>query len=219
MRAKLSHHWFRLLGISVVLIVSWGVSWMRSPAGQEAKKGSRAIGGIYPRISENGETIVFSYQGAIWRIPRQGGTMRRLTTMAGFDIEPAWSHDGKRIAYVNSTNGELKLIDAESGAPEQLPTKVRAAGRLYFHPDNRRVLANFHLGTDRRQPQFLAWLDLEKGALTPVLEPSRPAEVHGLAPDGERLAFVSTQDVQGEQDGHNGPQADIWIVPARGGEA
>ena len=144
--------------------------------------------------------------------------MRRLTSLPGFDIEPAWSHDGQKIAYVNSSNGELRLINAESGVPQQLPTRVRAAGKLYFHPDNRRLLGNFQLGTDRRQPLFLAWLDLEKGTLKPVLDPSRPAEVHGLSPDGERLAFVSTQDVHGEQDGHNGPQADIWTVPAKGGE-
>jgi TolB protein len=145
--------------------------------------------------------------------------MRRLTSLPGFDIEPAWSHDDKKIAYINSSNGELRLIDAVSGVPEQNLTKVRAEGKLFFHPDGRRLLGNFRLEADQRQVQVLAWLDLEKGALTPVLNPSRPVEVYGLSPDGERLAFISTQDVEGEQDGHDGPQADIWIVPANGGEA
>jgi Tol biopolymer transport system component len=38
-----------------------------------------AFGGIHPRISPDGTQIAFSYQGAIWRIPRDGGTMTRLT--------------------------------------------------------------------------------------------------------------------------------------------
>jgi hypothetical protein len=218
MRANSSFHWIRLLGISTVLVVSYGISWMTGPSGQEPRRAWRAIGAIYPRISESGETIVFSYQGAIWRIPRQGGSMRRLTRLPGFDTEPAWSHDSKKIAYINSSNGELNLIDAVSGLSVTLRDRVLAEGKLFFHPDGRRLLGNFRLETTPPQPQLLAWLDLEKGSLTEVLNPSRRVEVYGLSPDGERLAFISTRDVEGEQDGHDGPQVDIWTVPANGGK-
>ena len=51
-----------------------------------------------------------------------------------------------------------------------------------------------------------------------MLNPSRRAEVYSLSPDGERLAFISTQDVEGEQEGHDGPQVDIWTVAAKGGK-
>lgn len=36
-----------------------------------------AIGAVHPRISPDGSTIAFSYQGAIWTVPRSGGTMTR----------------------------------------------------------------------------------------------------------------------------------------------
>ena len=39
----------------------------------------RAFGGIMPHLSPDGETLVFSYQGAIWKMPRTGGVMKRLT--------------------------------------------------------------------------------------------------------------------------------------------
>src|SRR5437016_6093910 len=77
-----------------------------------------AFGPIHPRLSDQGERIAFSYQGAIWRIPRAGGVMTRLTDGAGFDIEPAWSPDGARIACINSpafASGVVKIIRAEDG--------------------------------------------------------------------------------------------------------
>src|SRR5712692_7065079 len=58
-----------------------------------------AIGAVHPRISSSGKEIVFSYQGSIWRLPIQGGTMRRLSTGPGFAFEPCWSPDGGRVAY------------------------------------------------------------------------------------------------------------------------
>ena len=39
----------------------------------------RAFGAIHPRLSHAGDQIAFSYQGAIWRMPRTGGEMTRLT--------------------------------------------------------------------------------------------------------------------------------------------
>ena len=56
----------------------------------------RAFGGIMPQLSPDGETLVFSYQGAIWKMARGGGVMKRLTQERGLDIEPTWSPDGRR---------------------------------------------------------------------------------------------------------------------------
>src|SRR5262249_22066828 len=40
---------------------------------------SRWLGPIDPRLDDAGQTIVFSCQGALWRMPRGGGAMTRLT--------------------------------------------------------------------------------------------------------------------------------------------
>src|SRR6516162_1792714 len=83
-----------------------------------------ALGGIHPRLSPDGKSIAFSWQGAIWRMPCTPAAgelpagMTRLTEGPEFDVEPAWSPDGKKIAFVRSPNmgeGELHLIDAERG--------------------------------------------------------------------------------------------------------
>ena len=50
-----------------------------------------AIGAIHPRLSPDGASVAFSYQGGVWVAPRDGGTMTLLSTGEGEDTEPAWS--------------------------------------------------------------------------------------------------------------------------------
>jgi TolB protein len=209
-----------LVVVSTVATGMFGLSWLRNRTGEEsvAGKSRRAIGAIYPRVSGSGETIAFSYQGAIWRMARDGGMMRRLTNGPGFDAQPAWSPDGRKIAYINTSTGELRLIEADTGAPLTLPNPAIASGKLYFHPQGRRLLGIFQVANPNTQSRALAWLNLTNGMIEPVLGLPRPAEVFCLSPDGERIAFASSQDVEGEQGGHNGPQADLWVVPAAGGK-
>lgn len=201
---RVTVHAFVLL--IAVLAFTAGI-WRR----QGGTGSARAIGAIQPRISPGGESISFSYQGAIWRLPRDGGEMRRLTSGFGFDSNPAWSADGKRLAYFGGQ--EFRVIDAETGAPIALPTRLQGFGKIYFHPDGKKVLGAF--GETPR----LSWLDLETGEPRQVLQTTLRVNVFGLSPDGSRIVYVTTQDIEGEQTGYNGPQADLWIIPSDGGEA
>ena len=171
----------------------------------------RAIGAIQPRMWADGQSIAVSYQGAIWTVPSTGGSLRRLTSDVGFDSNPAWSADGKRIAYLNAR--ELRVIDAATGSPNLRPAGLQGSGELYFHPDGKRILGNFG------QPSTLCWVDVDTGTLKPVLQPARFMSVFALSPDGTRIAYVMTQDVTGEQTGRHGPQADVWSMPSDGGDA
>jgi TolB protein len=220
MRTDVQRRWVLRLTISLGLVLTYALSWMQHSRGRDStgQTSWRSIGAIYPRVSSSGDAIAFSYQGAIWRMSRDGGAMRRLTSGPGFDVEPAWSADGKRIAYINSSNGELRLIESEKGSSLKLARQVSAEGKLYFHPQGARLLGNFRLNASEPRSQALAWLDLEAGTIRPVFDPPQNHQVFGLSPDGQRISFVTRQDVPGEQGGHNGPQADLWIVPAEGGQ-
>ena len=87
-----------------------------------------AIGAIHPRLSPDGASVAFSYQGGIWVVPRGGGTMTLLSTGEGDDTEPAWSPDGKRIAFVRG--GAVKLVEAAGGKEIPLPKPLRHSRHL-----------------------------------------------------------------------------------------
>jgi hypothetical protein len=124
----------------------------------------RAFGGVTVRLSPAGESLAFSYQGAIWRMARESGKMTRLTHDQGFDIEPVWSPDGQRIALVNSSNfgsaGALTLIDARTGGKIEMPLEPAVAGKLHFDRAGLRVLGLFQPANEN---QRLAWFDVESG--------------------------------------------------------
>lgn len=191
------------------------------PTGEPASESAfRAVGALHPRLAPAGDRVAFSYQGAVWVLPAVGGVMTRLTAGDGLDIEPAWSPDGKRIAYINSRSffsGALRIIHAEDGTASASPDGAQASGKLAFHPDGGRVLGNFQASTSKGG-EALAWLDLATGKTTPVTDPPQPARRAALSADGRWIAFATHLDVAGQQGGNDGPQADLWKVSADGGK-
>lgn len=216
----------RLLLVGFSLI---GVGWA-AWASQEDKGETRnpaavrlphQFGAIQPRISPDGHNIVCSYHGAIWRIPRVGGLLTRLTDGTGYDIEPAWSPDGRRIAYVNAprmSGGEIRLIDAESGknipipgAPQAIDTTAYA--KIAFHPDGR-LLGCLRVNG---KEAGIALLNLATGEAQTVATPIRQSRF-ALSNDGKWLVSTVSMDVAGQQWGNDGSQTEIWKVAVAGGE-
>ncbi len=215
----------------VLIVVSW-FCWLNLAGAHEpesARVDPRAFGAIMPRLSPDGEQLAFSYQGAIWRMPRAGGEMTRLTRGTGFDVEPAWSEGGKQIAFLSGPgfgSGVLAVMDAESGERVKLPRDVAAFDKLHFDKAGRRVLGLFQPQSEKLR---LAWFDLKSGELSNALSPEAwPGHSPGtpglarqrfaLSHDESWLAVVSTADEPGEQTGNRGPQTELWRVPLAGGK-
>src|SRR5262249_28328549 len=49
--------------------------------------------------------VVFSYADDLWIVPRAGGEARRLTSGAGVETDPAFSPDGKTVAFTGQYEG------------------------------------------------------------------------------------------------------------------
>lgn len=178
-----------------------------------------AFGGLHPRVSPDGKQIALSWQGAIWRMPVNGGTLTRLTKAEGFAIEPCWSPDGKNIVYLNTKNfggGVLRRIRASDGQRVQLPTQGLVNGKMFWHPDGVRLLGKFFTPAPERLEQ-VAWFNLVTGNLE-VIEPLRVNDIIrprrrmpiALSNDGQWLYYATHKDQPDEQGGNNGHDAEIW---------
>ncbi len=88
----------------------------------EIKLSGADLAGIRPRLEKLGRSIssfhlsptgaraVFESRGEIFTVPADKGDVRNLTNSSGFaERDPAWSPDGKWIAYFSDESGEYEL--------------------------------------------------------------------------------------------------------------
>src|SRR5258708_29454150 len=70
------------------------------------------------------------------------GTPRRLTSGNAHEFQPAWSPDGKSIAYVawSSQGGQLWRIAAAGGSPVQLSKSLAAYSNPAWSPDGTQIV-------------------------------------------------------------------------------
>jgi tricorn protease len=80
-------------------------------------------------LSPKGERAVFSARGDIFTVPIEKGGVRNLTHSSGAnDRLPAWSPDGKWIAYMSDKTGEEEVwIAAQDGSTP--PTQLTTGGK------------------------------------------------------------------------------------------
>ena len=79
----------------------------------------------YPAISPDGRTVVFEYKGDLWSVPATGGTAVPLTVSDTYEFSPAWSHDGRQLAFASDRYGNFDVFVMPAGGGE--------ARRLTFH--------------------------------------------------------------------------------------
>ena len=124
-------------------------------------KPSQMIRGF--EISATGARAVFEARGDIFTVPGEKGDVRNLTNSTGVhDRDPAWSPDGKRIAWFSDKGGEYQLmIGEQTGLEEPKAIKLPNAGFYYdpvWSPDSKKLaftdkhLTLWHLNVDSGKP-------------------------------------------------------------------
>lgn len=76
----------------------------------------------HPTLSPDGKTIVFSFEGDLWKSPVSGGHAHRITAFPGEEKNPRISPDGKWLAFSSNQFGnyDLFLMPLEGGDIRQL---------------------------------------------------------------------------------------------------
>src|SRR6267143_1002818 len=85
-------------------------------------------------VSPDGKTLVFELLGDLYTLPLAGGTATRITSGPGFDSQPRWSPDGKRIVFLSDRGGaeNLWLCDPDGTHPKAL---TKGSNNLYASPE------------------------------------------------------------------------------------
>jgi tricorn protease len=87
-------------------------------------------------ISPTGVRAVFEAHGEVLTVPAEKGEVRDLTNTPGvMERMPAWSPDGKTIAYFSDESGEYALhIKPQNGAGETKTIALAGKSAFYFDP-------------------------------------------------------------------------------------
>jgi tricorn protease len=144
-------------------------------------------------ISPTGARAVFEARGEIHTAPAKKGDIRNLTRSPGVaDRDPAWSPDGKWIAYFSDESGEYQLhLREQSGQGEVKKFKIEEKPSFYYRPlwspDGKKIAF-----TDKRLSVWV--LDTEKGAAIRVDGNTRETPFRVLnpawSPDSKWLAYT-----------------------------
>jgi tricorn protease len=142
-------------------------------------------------ISPTGARAVLAYRGDIITLPAEKGDDRNLTNSIGaHDRYPAWSPDGKAIAWFSDASGEYQLHVGQQDGKGQ-PRAIKVAGSGFYSdpkwaPDSKKISYVDNSGT-------IYIVDLGTGASTrvdkePMYGPLRTL-YHSWSPDSRWLSY------------------------------
>ena len=99
--------------------------------------------GYYRFPAVHGNTVVFTAEGDLWRVPLTGGQAQRLTTHPGAETRASFSLDGKSLAFVAHYEGpaELYVMPADGGNPRRLTWESANPSFTGWTPDGRVMCA------------------------------------------------------------------------------
>jgi tricorn protease len=149
------------------------------------------------RLSPTGARAIFEARGEILSVPAEKGDVRNLTNTVGvMERDPAWSPDGKWIAYFSDESGEYALhLRPQNGMGEVRKLNLGNPPTFYYEPtwspDSKKIAY-----TDKRLN--LWYIDLEKG--TPIKVDKNPDGLRAdvmdpvWAPDSKWIAYTRQLD-------------------------
>jgi tricorn protease len=143
-------------------------------------------------ISPTGARALFEARGEIFTVPAEKGDARNITNTPGAaERDPAWSPDGKWIAYFSDEAGEYELrVREHTGQGEARKFKLNDAPNYYYtprwSPDSKKIAY-----TDKNLN--LAYLDLDSGKTARVdtdrFDGPRRIRDFSWSPDSRWLAY------------------------------
>jgi dipeptidyl aminopeptidase/acylaminoacyl peptidase len=191
-----------------------------------------------PALSPDGRLVAFTiretnwdenaYETEIWVAESSGGEPRQLTNAKGSSQQPAWSPDGKRLAFVSDRSGKRQLfvISMAGGEGEAVTTVDDGVTAFQWSPDGSSIaLTMLDSMSDEMKAREKQWgdvrlededqryahlhvLDLSTKGVRRLTSGQFVVGVFDWSPDGRTIAY----DHRTTSDPADGGSADISIV-------
>ncbi|MDR2473144.1 MAG: PDZ domain-containing protein [Tannerella sp.] len=98
----------------IIVLAVFTAAFTATAAGKEAR--------LLRFPATNGQEIVFTYAGDLYKVAVKGGEATRLTSHVGYEMFARYSPDGKTIAFTGQYDGntEVYTVPADGGEPLRL---------------------------------------------------------------------------------------------------
>ena len=97
----------------------------------------------WPTVSPDGKRLAFSSLNKLWIMDLPSGTPKRLTDSTAGEFMPAWSPDGRYVAYVtwSREGGHINRIATDGNArAEQLTRRAAYYSNPVYSPDSSKIV-------------------------------------------------------------------------------
>jgi len=174
----------------------------------------------YPSISPDGSSIVFSWQGDLFKVSSSGGMAVPLTLSDGHDMMPVWSHDGKQIAFASDRYGnfDIFVMPATGGTATRLTYHSSGDFPSDFSADDKQILfssvrmdaASNAQFPNRALPELYS-IPVNGGNAIQLL--TTPAEETKVSKDGKKIIFIDRKGYEDVWRKHHTSSVtrDIWM--------
>jgi Tol biopolymer transport system component len=188
----------------LVLKGGFGPSW--SPDGKRLAVTKNSCEGE-PDAEACYEALGSENPAEVYTVGADGNDVRRLTSAPGYDGDPDWSPDGKRIAFARDDG--LYLMNPDGSGLERL-----RAGNLrnpVWSPDAEAIAAEDSFSE-------IVVLDVEGGELTNLTKRKGPDFAPAWSPNGKQIAFLASSKClrTGQCTAHE--PWEVWVMNADGSD-
>ncbi len=120
----------------------------------------------YPTLTPDGQTVVFSFEGDLWKANTNNGDAVRLTAMQGYETNAKISPDGKWVAFTGRQmgNADVYVMPLAGGSIKQLTFHSAAdevnswswdGQRIYFTSNRTGQISGYTVSINGGTPQRL----------------------------------------------------------------
>ena len=143
----------------------------------------------------------------IYVMDADGGNQQNLTNDPSHDMYPAWSPDGKRIAFTSYRDGhddaihgrptaEIYVMDADGGNPQHLTNDLNDDRYPSWSPDGKRIVFSSErdghfIGEFEITSSEIYLMDADGGNQQRLTENRKNDYAPSWSPDGTRIVFES----------------------------